>query len=252
MLPFFTWTILDSFIAWRFSTFISILLHPGNGLLFLWDLFFICAFYYMAIFAKNKLHCCSLLAIIIVFVVLCGIVAFTKLRVVFDLQRIMRLFPFYVLGSYMRKANIERFFNNKTILFLLLSFYAIIGFFWFPNGMPEWLAFSPIFNLVTSSFFYRLLVSFTGCMLCFSAGIIVEPYLNKNFLIKIGTKTLGIYAIHLFIIHRLISFMQDSAIPYNIFNLVGITVLLVSVSLLMIFLFEKQKWSRLLFLGARN
>lgn len=253
LVPFLAWTVLSALISLNYKSLISIILHPGNGLWFLWDLFFITIFYYFALFVKNIINCPKIVSMVGVFSVLvvdllclkhCGLGGY------FDFERILRLFPFFAIGTYMRNDGVEAFFNHKALLFALLLMYAVLGFFWYPGGVPEKLNLSPFVASIISTIPYRMLVSVVGCILMFSFGVVVEKYLKLTIITKVGTKTLGIYAIHLFLINNVSTLvLKRVIISYNIFTLLLITLILMCLSLLIVYLLEMNKWTSMSFLG---
>ncbi len=250
LIPFFTWTLLSSLVLWDASCFLDVLLHPGRGLWFLWDLFFISFFFYIAIYISKIVNCPKLIAIIGVFLLLVIISVLAGESDTFDIKRIMRLFPFLVLGTYIKEDRFRLFFMKKTVILVLIIAYTILAIYWYPNGFPEQMRINTFFGRLLSSFPYRLIVSLIGCLMAFSFGNIFAPFKGVSFLNYIGTKTLGIYAIHLFVVlYIALPLINGFSITYSPFNLLIITLLLVLLSIFLIRIIEMNKLTRLLLLG---
>lgn len=256
LVPFLSWTLLSAVFYKSLVSFFTLLLYPGSGFWFLWDLFFISVLYYLALLIKTQFNCNAIVPLLIVFLLLCVITTIIKRlggAEIFDIHRITRLFPFFVLGTIMRNVSVESFLRNRFSFVVLLVSYSVLAFFWYPNGLPSCYEMHPILESLINSPIYRLVVSITGCCFMLSLGMIFESVLKKSFFLDIGKKTLGIYVIHLFLInHLFIPFFDGVDISYNLLSLTLTTLVLVCSALLVIFLLGKNKWTSIAFLGIIN
>lgn len=113
VIPFVLWTIIFTIYVGKVNFFFSCLIDPGNGYWFLWDLFFISTTFALAIYFSNEFKQRYFFGIIICFVIL--LLFSLLLNTMFDSNRIPRLFPFFVLGYYLKEI---RFKEKKLYLIL--------------------------------------------------------------------------------------------------------------------------------------
>lgn len=144
------------------------------------------------------------------------------------LANLSYLFPFYIMGHYGYMMG-----DYRKIMFLMLPVFIFLLCFWsieytiweagdyLPGG--GW----KLFRIIL----FRLLIALVGIITIKNIFDIIYDFQVdsklRSFIIKIGTETLGIYLLHVFIIRYIIRYMVNESI-----NIYGMNVISINDSLL--------------------
>lgn len=267
MLPVFSWTVVLALIA-----MIEQIVSTGLGSVSIkqqiynigygtvtnfWFIrsVFIC---YLLTFISKRIFQKDYIACIV------SIIFFLALTDNFRLALDKYMFPFFWMGYFIHKY-LDTLNRHKLIIFILFLFVWILLFcFWekkyyiYITGCAFYHIenlrlvaedFSPRLNIVL----FRYLIGIAGSFsFFFFAQFIYRPCLY--FIATIGQKTLGIYIIHILLMSFIIPYLQWSESNFYLFCFLYTpltAIILLSISLLLTGLLEKNKLTNLIFLGGR-
>lgn len=199
LLPFLTWTLLGAALSPSFTdSLISVALRPDNSYWFIYVLFVITLIHTLLTKLSKSLRISK------IYTIGGGVLFLTGLMVVFDwrilgYQFIAYYFTFYAIGHFIRLYDL-RFTKHRTLLMGLL--WLALALFWRMHTVPlplQGITFIPD-NLLTYG--YRFLTAVAGSLFCIGAA--QHLFQSKSIrvcrvLCYLGTISLGIYIIHLFI-----------------------------------------------------
>jgi len=247
ILPFLVWGLVKVIVFNPGSmpiSFIKIIIYPDNGLWFLWSLFWINILFYISSKCSKNIG-----AFMFLLLLLCVIfIFFFQLDNKFGIKQTILLFPYFILGFTLKKYP---FLKKKVLaykhVYLLIFLLAI--YFWKrvdPILVYQNYLLTNIFTLGVKTF-----ISMVGVIAFFS----ISEQFNKNisFVQEIGKSTIGIYAIHFFILNYFVFlFKQVNSIIlfYFLIILVSFSVLFVSYGITKILV--SNKFSSIIFLGIRK
>lgn len=243
LIPYTIWGLGGVLWGTEKQTLASLILNPGANLWFLWDLFFIYIAFASAIYLSTKLRKNLIYGIVAVFAVL--VIISLLLPGIADTFRIYRLYIFFTIGFYCKRVDLSSSKWRWYYVTVLFAAYFLSTYFWVLNPNANVLS-NQMINSLLSSNPYRMFVSLTGCFTFLFIGQLLSGYFNSSILSKLGRITLGIYAIHLFIINTGIN------LPLNMnyyMALIVLSITLLLVSCVIYFVMSKFKITRLLFLG---
>ncbi len=199
LLPFLTWTLLNAALSPSFTdSLVSVVLRPDNSYWFIYVLFVITLIHMLLTKLSKALGVNNL------YLVGGGIIFLTGLMVIFNwrilgFQFIAYYFTFYAIGHFIRLHELH-FTKQRALLmgFLWLG----LALFWRMHSVPlplQGITFIPD-NILTYG--YRFLTAVVGSLFCIGAA--QHLFQSKSTLIcrvlcYLGTISLGIYIIHLFI-----------------------------------------------------
>lgn len=267
MLPVFSWTVVTTLISATEhiantglhtlsikQQFVDIVYGTVTNYWFIRSVF-IC---YMLTYISKRIFSKDYIACIV------SILFFLALTDNFRLALDKFMFPFFWMGYFVHKY-LYTLNRHKTLLFSLsLLAWILLLCFWekkyyiYITGC----AFYHIenFRFITEDFLPRLTVvlfrytiGIAGSFaFFFFAQLIYRPYLH--FIATIGQKTLGIYIIHILLMSFIMPYLQWPQTNFYLFSLVyaPLTAIgLLSISLMITYLLEKNKFTNLIFLGGR-
>ncbi len=245
LVPFISWALLSPFLKYgefSLSHFFKAILYPDNGLWYLYNLFiYSCLFNISERWSTDKVKQEHLF--ILFYTILC--VSMLFVGTLFNVTQLCWYMPFFAIGYYMHKYS--------TILESYETLIMVIGGTIFLLGMPFWMMREePLFYRwidmgKVCSYFYRILVMISGSVFWYILG---KRYLSYPiaWLNRLGTLTLGIYAIHFIILYHLGNIIHFQ----NHFFEIGIECFLgLLLSLYLVKEIYKVKYLRLFLLGER-
>jgi len=235
LIPFISWALFSSFIVYKFNliknlyNILDILYNPDKGLWFLWSLFFINIFYYVSKKITNKI---SFLFIIYLFFLF--LIYFFKLDNKFELKQTTFLIPFFIFGYLTKKheEKIRQFINTKYLFLISFSFYSII-YVLFKNKTFDFY----------SLFILKNISAIIGCLFFYSlfSGLNIK----SNFLQNIGKITIGIYAVHFYILN----FLYNKIFGQDVYLLIYLPIVILFISYYISRILKRIKIFSFLFLG---
>lgn len=240
IVPFISWAMIGMTISGSYD--MKFLTHPDTALWFLWVLFWIGTVH------MSLSKCCRRFNLNeeIVFSVSCflflAILLFSKLS--FGFHLFAWYLPFYVFGAFLRKH--DSLFSDimDRCRLPLGAFFVILAFFWMRNESPTFMSSQSQVII----FGYKFIVGLIGSLFFMSVARMFD---GKLLLISEigGGMTLGIYAIHQYII-RSTSFLDMDKTAYNTFCGISISfVLVLIITLIAYYLLSRFRFTSRLFLG---
>lgn len=246
IVPFVAWTVLGACIHANWAMLYQVLLHPDNGLWFLWALFFIILALKICTAISEKTNIRQEYVVAIVCLVMIGMMVALKLKV-FGFQFVAWYFPFYCMGHFGKKyesalADVE---HRETWPCLLL--FLTMAWFWMRKEPPT---FMPDGSNVVFNYAWKFI---TAVVAIVAFTNLFKLYVNHKYLIinRLGGVTLGIYAIHQIVITIVLKYISQY-IPgdweYVLFIIV-LWLAITAISYAVDCLLDKSKLTALLFLG---
>ena len=169
----------------------------------------------------------------------------------FGSNRIYRLFPFYVLGYYLNNSKLSLLNSNLGKILLGGAFFVIhvlLAKYWYPSQPIEDIVSVKHLNIIISSLPYRMITALIGCITYYLLFQSLSLFRNKRVFNVLGTRTLGIYVIHLLIVNLFLSKL-NIYIHGGLLSTLLITVILTSISTLFVMILEKSTVLNKMFLG---
>ena len=198
IVPFILWTIITLLLQGgiSFGVLGSHLLYPDKGLWFLWVLFFINILFLSGSYLAQKLKIAQEIAISCICIGLVVVMVLFEVRV-FGFQFIAYYFLFYSLGYFFHKHEWRVATSSPLLLAILALCWAVLAWFWKMHELPEFMKGLPLPATLTQ-YGYRFITAAIAVYLL----LLLSPKVlncsrqwNKPF-VKLGTVSLGIYAVH--------------------------------------------------------
>ena len=247
MIPFIVWSLFYYLINIEIDKFFYCFLYPTNSYWFLWTLFFIVILFNFCEWISQKRNL-KPEYLQLFMCILCGsiLVVLNDVRI-FGIQYILYYYIFYVLGYYVNKYALVC--KNITAGAVLLVIWFVLGSFWKPSSLPDFLPFTGIFAMIIK-FAYKFVIAFVAVFALFN---IISKFLNhssktNNLLCEFGKVSLGIYIVHLIIVNYIINLFR--LFIYKEWMIVGVSfIFLVILSYLFVKLLMKWNCSSRILLG---
>jgi len=255
LIPFFSWFIVSSIFKGNinFGHLVDVIMKPDNGgLWFLWVLFFCIAIMHFISFIgiKSKIKQEYLVLGMCLLLTLSFLASKTK---IFGFNFISWYFLFYSIGFYYKKYESDFAKSLNKLLLFVFVFFPLSGYFWMRKDPPTFYAYLDLGTLFP--FFYKFIVAlfgiifFIGFFKKFASLNEKTDYLYFN---RLGEMTLGIYAIHLFILNWIIKISKNYIVSvdsnYFLFVVIVFALLLMS-SVVIVKILSLNRYSSKVFLG---
>lgn len=240
LIPFVAWAFVDPLLkTGSMDVVISLrtLIYPDKGLWFLYNLFIYSVIFNIAEFLYIRFGVKHWLVTGIFYILLGILMLLFKTK--FNCSQLCYHIIFYAAGYYYRQLKIIDKYTNLKVGILGVTFLLTVPF-WVTNGVP---LFYDQFNLGgIFAYIYRYGVQIVGMMFFYGLGY---KLLNKEIpmLQKLGTATLGIYAVQFIVIHYYVKLLLIDNVSLKI---VSISVLTVPTSYLFVWMVRKVKCLKLL------
>ena len=190
MIPFFAWAIIKALILQDFHILPHIIVHPDNGLWFLYALFFISLFMKVCDSIASLKHFNRAVVIIAMSGFLLSLMNLVNLRT-FGFDAIASYFLFYAAGFLAKQFDLFKKYS-LVVAFIFTVLFLCIEPFWRFNELPSFLpvGINPLFGSA-----FRLVVPFIAILGLFP---LAKRFMDGHSLIGsyLGSRTLGVYAIH--------------------------------------------------------
>lgn len=216
---------------------------------FLWAVF-ICS---MVVLLINKVFKDNIFAYLFVFI----ITFITPDVLLFSLVKFM--YPFFVIGYMANKYKLIEKCNVKiktigfivsTVLFVVMLAFIKGNYFIYNSGYTL-LGREKVFEMLYINI-YRLLIGLFGSYVFVYLLSIIAPKINgliDRAIMCLGKNTMGIYIISFFFVVYLLPVLTSCLKDINYFFTVAETVIIIVLSLLIIFVVQKFKWTNRILLG---
>ena len=197
---------------------------------------------------------------------------FSVLLIPYDLWHFSFLYPFFLLGSYMRKINLRKFINTKCLLStMLIAVLLLIGSWFIPTSYTfynstNFLLTSGWDKLCLQLGFvfirYVIYVATTICYFLLFLNIyeVVKDFKITKSFCNLGTKTMGVFLVHILLLYHIFrpialaitdekGFIPD--FPFVRYYILGTAISYVTIvlSVYIIMNLEKHMVTKKLFLG---
>lgn len=252
LVPYFLWSFISCSIGWSFSwaKMMNLFIYPDSSFWFLWILFIISVLFMLCQRIAEKLNINELLPIVIFSIALLILMVVFEIRL-FGFQFLSYYFLFYSLGYCFRRFSCLQI-NNNTIIIVLFLLWAFLAWFWKMHSLPSWVPEIPYIPSSLVQYTYRGLTALIALLVIFSVFPRLCNGLNKiNIsLKKLGTISLGLYVVHMILLKYIKDLVVDS-LPYisNTLYVVFIFIIELALSILIVELLERNKFTAKLLLG---
>lgn len=250
VIPFVCYTIIMILLNldFSFATIVDYLIFPDKGLWFLWVLFFITWFFVSGLWLAQRLRikeeaielcmCMLLVAVMVIF----------EPRIL-GFQFIAYYFLFYTLGYYLHKYQDRLTFNRWTLIIPSAMCWFALAWYWNMHILPAFLQDIPVPSTILQ-YLYRFVTAAIAIYVMFS---VAKQYLeNKRQWNKplehLGKVSLGIYAIHMILIGRILSVLKQCVMRDELMIVCSFVVALI-VSWGIVWVLNRNKYTAMLFLG---
>lgn len=248
IVPFVAWAVLGAVIHNSWENLYLALLHPDNGLWFLWVLFFIILMLKFCDIISRKTKTRLEYVAVIVSITMMGAMVALRIKI-FGFQFVAWYFPFYCIGYFGKKyEEVFSAFSRHAVIPSLLLF-VVMAWFWMRKEPPT---FMPVGSSVVFNYTWKFL---TAVIAIFALYSLFKHYVVCKYLIinKMGGATLGLYAIHqsvITIILKLTSQYIPNELEYSVF-VIMLWLVVVAISYAVYCLLNKNRYTALLFLGKQ-
>lgn len=252
LIPYLIWSAINwGFHERTLDGFIQIITFPDYSFWFLWTIFWISAAFYVCQWISVQFHFDEIFAIIVASIIFVGVMVGFDVRI-FGFQFVSYYFLFYTLGYLVHRYEILQIKNPLALcVFGLVGM--VLAWFWKMHELPTWM---PDVMYVPTSIIQFIYRGGTALVLTLFLFGISMKFLNKkvelnNCINKVGTISLGIYVVHLLIIHSPIKKMIQLGLnDYGLGVQIALLFLsITSLSIIIVLLLNKNRITARLLLG---
>lgn len=245
LIPFLAWAVVKSVLVGDIGYVWTIIMYPDRGLWFLQALFFISS---IVVIVKKINNWGGYLELFFIWILLSGLCMGLGVKT-FGLPMIGWHLPFFTFGFAMKQFEVVDKLKVWVVM-LSLMVWGVAGY---------WCSESEGIQLLSSSGTVQHLLYRIASMMVAACAIIgwfgvFRHLINKKamMLTYLGRKTLSIYSITLTTEIAIFGLIRPwtSKIPYSI-EVVLLTIFLICFALMLGWLIEKNKYTKLLFLGKK-
>lgn len=245
IIPFVMWGLVTCFIYREVNIIylINLFVYPDDGgLWFLWVLFFISIVYNLCLIVSRKYninrYICLAFAAIILFVL-------SKMfHGVGGSHLISWYFIFYVCGSIVKST--QCLLCNRNALITLLILFFCLGFYWKRTEAPIQFLYPLLTTLFT--YFYKIVTALIACLFFFSFYRVIDDVDSniQKILQALGEETLGIYAVHFYLVAFCVRLGWNSSVVFMAVAFVLVSAL----SFVIVKIIKLNKYFSFIFLGT--
>lgn len=249
LLPFIAWSLIDFCThdyGWEHIE--EYILYPDCMYWFLWTLFFICFAFNTIVFVSRKNNIREEIIIIIFCLILVLTMVFLNYRK-FGFQFFAYYFLFYSMGYFIKKYSL--LIKKKAVLTVLLLIWLLGAYYWRMDSAPTFVPSDSIIPQSLWLYSYRFIAATVGVfvLLSFAVKESIEHDADSR-IVKMGTYSLGSYAVQLIIIPWVISIVKFVFAGVSDVSIVLVSFCITTVlSVATISLLNKNKYTALIFLG---
>lgn len=252
IIPYLLWSIVLYFINHNVDYIYDYVLYPQKSLWFLWALFFISIIFNGVEHLASKINIMHEVLMGMCWIILVGIMFAMSDAKLFGVEYVCYYFLYYMIGYYTHKY--AKYFltrNNLLLVVLGLTWFAL-GSIYSTQGLPKQLQFVPAVSSAILYFSYRICTAIIAVFFLF--GIAVKLF-NKcnglvNVMVKLGTVSLGIYAVHMVTRYKLVIVLVTQFPTIGYWKLMLVTfLLLVPSTYMIVWLLNLNKYTARLLLG---
>jgi len=239
LIPFLMWAIVKSMLLNDITYVWTVIKYPDRGLWFLQALFWTTVIVVLADkCSRNKSAVFFYSIILFVWLLITGVTMELGVKT-FGLPFIGWHLPFFTLGFALKQYNVlEKI--NKIIMLICLVLWCIAGYWCSDEMLP---VSHTVFRFVEMIIAFMAIMGWLG---------VFHQFINIDMKVLsfLGRKTLSIYAVTLTTELFLFAFIRPytSVMPYLV-EVIVLTVFLICFALAVDWLFDKNRYTRMLFLG---
>lgn len=251
LVPYLVWSSLQWLISGCVLANLPLLITaPDTYFWFLWVIFWICIIFISCQWIADKYRIDELILVGLTCVLLIGIMVRFEFRL-FGFQFLSYYFLFYTLGYCIHRFEKIRLKNNCVIITFVIL-WTFLAWFWNMHELPSCLSSIPYIPYALLQYAYRGFTAMVGVMILFGIAPKVLDNNTKfnNFIKNVGVFSLGLYVVHLMIIGYLKEFLfilAPNCSTWGAITLLSILTFILSV--IMVELMNKNKWSARFLLG---
>ena len=240
MLPFIVWTVISALRSGNIERVFMILVQPDLGLWFIYVLFFISVSYMVGYKISIGMKIPIPIGILIVYLMWILLNIATDGN--FGISMITSHFVTYVVGCLLYVCRSKIFPTDKQsicirLLFAMILFGCLACYVrkdcteWDAYNLPRW----QWLVIIKSS---HILAWLSGSLIAFYISMLFDAFFSSQNIYKIGSASMGIYALHFLVIHYLAESLSVGGIgiygKYLLIVLLSIGLLLISYVLVLI------------------
>lgn len=197
MLPFFCWATIDYALMYLViggGNYVKYFITPSHGLWYLWALFFIVILHSLIITLSKRTNLRIVKSVVIYVLLICiSNIASGK----FGLVEISRYYIFFSFGYYLKVLGVidyvisRRFLSNTILIICIVIWYILFNWYSYDtNPYIEWII--------------RTFLALSGSISALLISIrLADINYVKASVEKLGTNTMGIYAVNSYVIYAL-------------------------------------------------
>ena len=251
LVPHVCWSVLRLICLGEPHLFVSeYLMQPHAHFWFLWVLFFISVLFVLVQKLNKRLRMNETVLIVAVCLLLTGMMVGLELRLL-GFQFIAYYFLFYALGYFIHRHSCLQT-SSKPLLLVLLVIWMPLAWWWQMHGLPSWMPALPHVVESVAQYTYRGLTAAVAILFLLNASPLVlnGQGAGNKWMALLGKWSLGIYTSHLL----LVIFLRDGLCAlydsWTVTSLeVMIFILLLPLSILVVYLLARWKWTARFMLG---
>lgn len=250
LVPYLVWCLLKLLLTHEFSldALTKIVTEPVS-FWFLWVLFWVYLIFQLSLHIHKKSRSkFNYISIVFAFILI-GAMALLNTKI-FGFHLIAYYFSFYALGYYMEQHNWLNIssgclLGGQAIVWLSLA----LG--WSMHSLPSWMPAIPIVPVSMVQLAYRFITALVAIVVMLNVAPLL---LNRNSKVngvmsRLGFYSLGIYVTHYLVIWWIADLICKNAALSEPFEIIIIFMLGIAVSILLVWLLNRNKYTALVFLG---
>lgn len=211
LVPFLLWSFIKMVVEGdcTISRAWEMLRIPDSTFWFLWALFFIYIIFVLVQKTALLLRAKEDYFIILSAFMMMMMMVLLEFRQ-FGFQFIAYYYLYYVIGYFIHKYPIV-LCNKRSLNISIFAMWLFLGWYWHMHEIPSWLSFIPYVPSTLLHYCYRGITALLMIYLLFNCYPIIGNDNTKfnRMLAAIGKITLGIYVVHILIIHCMSSYIDD-------------------------------------------
>lgn len=253
MMPYLIWSFIRYLVSGEYNIhrLLEIITLPDSYFWFLWVLFWICIVHKLLNLISKCLSINDVFLNVLVCAFLFAISAIFNVKA-YGISSTSYYFYFYLFGYYVHRY-CDGFSIPKVVILFGIICWGGLACSWSQHNVPSWLDFVSFVPASIMNYVYRIITA-TIAVFAILAGM---PYITVNtksklnqYTIILGQLSLGIYVVHILLLHPMIDLFNEYVGGINKAFLVCVaTILLAALSFAIVWIFSVNKTISRIFLG---
>ncbi len=249
-MPYLVWCFLKLLLIQEFclSSVVKIVTDPVS-FWFLWVLFWVYLVFQLSLYLHQKSKAKFNYASIMFALILIGMMAVLNTKI-FGFHLIAYYFSFYAIGYYMGQRDLFKI-SSRWLLAGLLAIWLILALGWSMHSLPTWMPTIPFVPISMTQLAYRFITAFVAIIVLLNTAPLLLIGTGKVSVTvsKLGFYSLGIYVTHYLVIWWIAELVLKFSTLGTATAIALIFALGLTVSIILVWLLNKNKYTALVFLG---